>query len=144
MLGQEPQQKSVPGLGDCQQSPGEPWPEPGNSVSSHGCPASGAQGTGLGLWHWWRLGPHLCPGQCHQGTEEHVQGSGGPWPRSGLLLRPILTWRQGWFEPEGPELSLSCAVWEGITQGPTHRESGQRQPFLQHRQECQRVKLWGR
>lgn len=51
-LGQELQQKSVPGLGNCQQSPGEPWPEPGDGVSSHGCPASGAQGTGLGLRHW--------------------------------------------------------------------------------------------
>lgn len=58
-LGQELQPSSVPGLGDCQQSPGEPWPEPGDSVSSHGCPASGTQGAGLGLRHWSEYTSHL-------------------------------------------------------------------------------------
>lgn len=115
---QLPQQKSVPGLGDCQQSPGEPWPEPGDGVSSHGCPASGAQGTGLGLWHWRRLGPHLCPGQCHQGPKEHVQGSGGPRSRSCLLLRPLLTWRQGWSEPAEPELKSFLCCMGGHHPGP--------------------------
>lgn len=45
------QQVCVPGLGHCQQSPGQPQPEPGNRVSPHRRAAAGAQGAGLGLRH---------------------------------------------------------------------------------------------
>ncbi|XP_054574213.1 tectonin beta-propeller repeat-containing protein 1 isoform X1 [Eptesicus fuscus] len=69
-------QVCVPGLGHCQQSPGQPQPEPGNRVSPHRRAAAGAQGAGLGLRHRGGLGPHLHPGQCHQGSQEHIPGDG--------------------------------------------------------------------
>ncbi|XP_026303398.1 uncharacterized protein LOC111526381 [Piliocolobus tephrosceles] len=105
---------SGPGLGDRQQSAGQPQPEPGDGVSSHGRAAPRAQGPWLGLRHRGRLGPYLCPGQCHQGPPELVPGAGakyparGPWPRL-LLRRPHAPRRKDGARFGGSRLSHSCA-----------------------------------